>query len=178
MRSSPSRHQHDAASAQEQERLFFETLGRTIGQWQLVEMQLFRVYAHLIQSRDTSVASAGFHSINGFKIRLDVVDAAAQVALARQPSLARWTTLYNQTIKRSKRRNLLVHYVVIYDVSLPPSRRGPALQPSIFDVTRDTLTGSARLDISRIRIIGAGFTRLSDALREFADTLPVLASSP
>jgi len=44
----------------EQERLFFEAVGRAFGQWQHVEMQLFRVYVRLVRPNNAEVASAAF----------------------------------------------------------------------------------------------------------------------
>lgn len=56
---------------QEVEREFFEKLGRAFREWQLVEMQLFRVYARLVRCEEGAIAAAAFHAIPDFKIGLE-----------------------------------------------------------------------------------------------------------
>lgn len=163
---------------QEQQRLFFERLGHALGQWQLVEMQLFRVFARLMRCENAQVASAAFHSVISFATRLDMTEAAAKVGIADQAMFSRWHALHNRAVKRSKRRNLLAHFIVIYGVNAATvAEHGPFLQPSIFDVTRQPAPRDTRLDGARIKAIGASFERLSNDLRLFADSLPVPASS-
>ena len=121
------------ATVQDQERLFFEQLGRAIGKWQLVEMQLFRVYARLARCESAEVASAAFHSIIGFRVRLEMTDAAAQTALTGE-RLSSWDSLRNRTNRQSKRRNLLAHFVVTYGVNRPTlPEHGPFLQASALE---------------------------------------------
>jgi hypothetical protein len=165
---------------QEQERIFFENLGRALGKWQLVEMQLFRVYARLIRCENAEVASAAFHSIVNFRTRLGMTDAAARVALADSPLLGRWNALRNRASKRSRRRNLLAHFVVVYGLDTAPTSTdffGPFLEPSIFDVEERKIVPKLRLDVKNIKAESLLFTRLENDLRFFADSLPELASS-
>jgi hypothetical protein len=164
-------------SIQEQQRLFFERLGRAVGNWQLVEMQLFRVYARLARCENADVASAAFHAIVGFRVRLDITDAAAQTALTGQ-TLAAWDALYRRTRRLSKRRNLLAHFVVVYGINKPTlPEHGPFLQPSVFDVTRRPKPTDKPIDASRIKAMGDSFTRLSNTFSSFADKLPAPVSS-
>jgi hypothetical protein len=94
----------------ERERLFFEAVGRAFGQWQHVEMQLFRVYARLVRPDNAEVASAAFHSVINFNVRLGMTNAAAHVALAGGSALALWNPLYNRAGRQAKRRNELAHF--------------------------------------------------------------------
>jgi hypothetical protein len=163
---------------QEGQQVFFEHLGRAIGNWQLVEMQLFRVYARLLRCENVEVASAAFHSIIGFRVRLEMTNAAAQVALTGT-LLDRWTSFYNRTARQSKRRNDLAHFVVIYRLGRPTiPEHGPFLEPSIFDVTRKPNPAHKPIDAARVRAMGDAFYRLSEDLILFANSLPGPPSWP
>jgi hypothetical protein len=162
----------------EQERAFFEVVGRAFGLWQHVEMQLFRVYARLIRPENAEVASAAFHSVVNFNTRLGMTNAAAQVALVGSVALSVWSPLHNRAGRRAKRRNELAHFAVVYGVNPPtPVEFGPFLQPSIFDVTERETARQKRIDTARIKDAGHSFTRLAEDLRAFADDLPELGSS-
>ena len=171
------RHNQSATALQEQESPFFEALGRAIGNWQLVEMELFRVYERLVRCENSGVASAAFHSIIGFRIRLDITDAAAEVAL-QEPLLSAWRTLSARTVRQSKRRNSLAHFVVVYGVNPPAmAAYGPFLRPSIFDVTRKPRAGDQPIDIQRIRRMGQAFDLLARSIQAFVTSLPEPPSS-
>ena len=162
----------------EQERTFFEAVGRAFGIWQHVEMQLFRIYARLVRPESAEVASAAFHSVINFNTRLGMTNAAAHVALADSLALAVWHPLYNRAGRLAKRRNELAHFAVVYGVNPPtPSEFGPFLQPSVFNVTERATARQKRIDANKIREAGNSFTRLADDLRAFADGLPELGSS-
>ncbi len=162
----------------EQERVFFEALGRAFGQWQHVEMQLFRVYARLIRPANAEVASAAFHSVINFNTRLGMTNAAAHLAVAGSAMLSTWNPLYNRAGRQAKRRNELAHFAVVYGVNPPTaSEFGPFLQPSVFNVTERQTAKEKRIDVNKIRDAGNSFTRLADDLRAFADGLPELGSS-
>lgn len=162
----------------EQERAFFEAVGRAFGLWQRVEMQLFRIYARLIRPDNAEVASAAFHSVVNFNTRLGMTNAAAHVALAGNSALSLWNPLHNRAGRQAKKRNELAHFTVVYGVNPPTSSEfGPFLQPSVFDVTERETARHKRLDAGRIRGAGNSFTRLADDLRTFADGLPELGSS-
>jgi hypothetical protein len=78
-------------------------------------MALFRVFVHFSRS-PTYIASAIFHSVINFNIKLAMTDAAAQIALRHESALlAEWNNLQNQMGKRAKRRNELVHFMLMYD---------------------------------------------------------------
>jgi hypothetical protein len=157
----------------EQEWLFFEAVGRAFGQWQHVEMQLFRVYARLVKPNNAEVASAAFHSVTNFNVRLGMTNAAAHVALAGDPVFAIWNPLYNRPGRQAKGRNELAHFAVVYGVNPPiTSEFGPFLQPSIFNVAERETAKEKRIDANRIRDAGNSFTRLADDPRAFADGLP------
>ena len=162
----------------EQERAFFEAVGRAFGLWQHVEMQLFRIYARLIRPENAEVASAAFHSVVNFNTRLGMTNAAAHIVLTGSAALAVWNPLHNRAGRQAKRRNELAHFAVVYGVNPPTSAGfGPFLQPSVFDVTERETAKQKRIDANRIKDAGDSFTRLADDLRAFADGLPELGSS-
>jgi hypothetical protein len=169
--SSRQRRPPEATTIQEQQRLFFEQLGRAVGNWQLVEMQLFRVYARLLKCENVEVASAAFHSVIGLRIRLTMTHAAARVALTGN-DLSRWITLRNRIGRQSDKRNDLAHFIVIYGINRPTlPEHGPFLQPSLFDITRKPDPKNKPIDACRIRAMGAAFRRLSEDITSFANSL-------
>jgi hypothetical protein len=142
-----------------------------------VEMQLFRIYARLTRCETAEVASAAFHSIIGFRIRLEVTHAAARSALVGS-ALSSWNALHNRTNTASKKRNSLAHFVVVYGINRPTvAEHGPFLEPSPFDVIRKSQPTDKPIDTVRIKIMGTSFRRVAERLRSFADSLPTPASS-
>src|SRR5690349_12368122 len=110
----------------EHQQAFLETLGHAITQWQAVEMELFRIFARLVRCERYNTASAAFHSVVNFGTRLDMTHAAALVELGDSPLLKTWNSLYNRLYKRSKRRNHLAHFMLLYE----PAKTGE-LVPTI-----------------------------------------------
>ena len=97
-------------------------------------MQLFRVSTRLVKPSNAEVASAAFHSVINFNVRLGMTNAAAHVTLAGDPLLPIWNPLYNRAGRQAKRRSELAHFAVVYVVNPPiPSEFGLFLQPSIFN---------------------------------------------
>lgn len=163
----------------EHQKVFFENLGYAIGTWQHVEMQLFRIYSRLVRCENYYVASAAFHSIINFNARLGMTDAAASVAFASdEAALKRWVRLEDRCNKRSKMRNKLAHFIVMYGINKPISESGPFLTPSIYDVRGGPLAGRKQIDVNQLKAIARSFEKLADDLRLFADSLPAPAALP
>jgi hypothetical protein len=157
-----------------QRALCFQRLAEAVGGWQLVEMQLFRIYAWLARCENAAVSSAAFRSIINFRARLTMVDAAAAVALADDTLKARWEDLHKRIKGLSKRRNVLVHFVVVYGFNKPASESGPYLQPNIYDIRAQP----HRLDHSKIAALAVSFEAPSRETAEFVNSLPARSPSP
>ncbi len=164
-------------TAREQQLEFMETLAAAITQWQPVEMSLFGVFSALLGPAHYAIASAAFHAIINFNTRLAVVDAAAHVALAGKPELAEWTTLHNRMNKRSKKRNELVHFMILWQDGEEGEETPIALlRPSIFDINADP---NRAYDVKQIGEIRASFGVLAHDLGQFAGRLRIApAPSP
>ncbi|HWA12882.1 MAG TPA: hypothetical protein VHA15_07305 [Burkholderiales bacterium] len=111
---------------------FLEVLAMAITGWQFIELNLLLIYCYLINNRDGRATAAAFQSVVNFNIRLNMTDAAAQVALENHKLLPEWNHLHSKLGKRSKKRNDLVHFMALpKDFSDDPEM---ILRSSIFDV--------------------------------------------
>src|SRR5438270_620164 len=119
----------------ERQQAFMETLANAITQWQHVEMELFQIFAALVKSEDGKnypAVSAAFHSVVNFNTRLAMTHAAACSVLTGGELFAIWLALHKRMSKRVKKRNALVHFMLMGDAT-----KGDIvwhLQPSIYDI--------------------------------------------
>lgn len=154
----------------EHQQAFHEALAIAITQWQNVEAELFRTFAALVRSERYATISAVFHCIINFNTRLAMTDAAAHVALASTPFLDKWNNLHNRLGKRAKRRNELVHFMLVYEAA-EPENMVPQLQPSIFDVGRGGALPNKKYRLEEIGEFTRLFVSLGQDLHEFATAL-------
>lgn len=97
----------------EHQQKFYESLALAITQWQYVESGLFGVFCALTKIPNRTIASAVFFSPLSFSIKLKMVDSAAQFALMDSPLLKEWNKIHVQASKRARKRNELVHFMVM-----------------------------------------------------------------
>lgn len=163
---------------QEAEREFFEKLGRAFREWQLVEMQLFRVYARLVRCEEGAIAAAAFHAITGFQNRLRATNAAAMTANALGTSsvdLVEWKRLHKLAVDQSETRNHYAHWTVYFRVNAIAPPFGPFLGRSYYDPKHKSGEQHEVEDLVRS---AESFELLADAMRIFANSLPVPPGSP
>ena len=147
-----------------------EALATAITQWQHVEMELYQIFERLLQCPKAEVTSGAFHAVINFSTRLGMTHAAAHIALRGTPHLATWKNLHNRMTRRVKRRNELVHFILLHDARDP--KRGPVskLQPSIFDVNARS-KGPKEYTCKDIIEISLSFGQLAKDLWDFRETV-------
>ena len=145
---------------------FYETLALAITQWQHIELELYRIFLWCIHPEDPYVASAAFHTVINFNTRLQMTDAAAQIALDEDSELPSWEALRDSAAERSRRRNELVHFMTFHDAT--KERMRFRLVPSIFNVKAAGTKEYVTEDIERFR---RDFGMLSQEMHEFANAL-------
>jgi hypothetical protein len=119
------------STLEEEHERFYAALGKAITQWQHVEDALSRLYCGVFVVDDFWPASATYHTILAFEIRLEMVNAVLRTACG--PSFIQlWNPLYNKASRRAKRRNQLAHFSLLVDASKRPGYR-LHLQPSLYD---------------------------------------------
>jgi hypothetical protein len=165
-----------AMTPREHQQAFLETLASAITQWQAVEIELFFIFSKLLRAENNSVASAAFHSVINFNTRLAMTHAAAQIALANNPALGAWNGLHGRCAKRAKRRNNLVHFMLLHDATRADGSITMRLQPSIFDARAAQNKHKRTYEMKHIEAIRSSFGLLSQDLHCFARALPAPAS--
>jgi hypothetical protein len=165
---------------QEAEREFFEKLGRAFREWQLVEMQLFRVYARLVRCEEGAIAADAFHAITGFRYRLRATNAAAMTANALgtrdySVDLVEWKRLKKRAVDLSKTRNHFAHWTVYFRVNAIAPPFGPFLGRSYYDPKHKS---GEQHEVDDLVRSAESFELLADAMRIFANSLPVPLGSP
>jgi len=119
---------------EEEQAEFYQALGRAVSQWAHVEHALFEVFCRLLHCPQWTLSSAAFHAIVGFRARLDMTDAAAQVALTDVTLRRKWKDITKALRDSSgKRRNRLVHWSVVTDVNAAPGKR-VYLRPALLNI--------------------------------------------
>ena len=156
----PTQHEH----------AFMGALAGAITQWQIVELELYRVFSLLIRCEKPEVGSAVFHSFANFDMRLGMTHAAALIELKGCPLFGRWVDLHNRMRKRARRRDELAHFMLRHCVH----KSGElffALEPSIFDATGDVVRKIPRYSLRFIEAIERSFGGLSEDVHSFTETL-------
>jgi len=126
-------------SSKEEERQFFEAVGRVISEWRFLEDNLEAVFDALVDSSHRGLPSVIYYSVNSFPIRLKIIDALLKYRFgqtnkqAKQPlRLREWTNLRRRIGKLETVRNAIAHSLVH---TFPSNRSGRRthIRPSIFD---------------------------------------------
>ena len=128
----------------EKERMkFYSALGEAIAEWSMVEYSLFDLYvlslSVKIESKNFFPISASYHSISGFRARLNMVDNAIISVDRDEKLLKKWTTLKSRISKKATRRNHLAHYMPLVDIPINEPRKWFYLSPPIND-TRQSVS--------------------------------------
>lgn len=96
---------------------FYSHFGASIAAWQFVESQLFFTFSRAVSTENIAPLVAAFHVPAGFRVRLDMTNAAVKNAGLPAEKIAEWEKLYERAIKRAKKRNELAHSVICYKPS-------------------------------------------------------------
>lgn len=159
----------------EQAKSFFESLGRAVGQFSIVEHQLFGIFNRLISAHDGQTASAAFYSVINLNSRIDMVHAVAQQRLDDSELLSEWKNLRSRLKSLARTRNSIVHWSVV--VHAPTGEW--LLTPSFLDANKDHQFGQPefQLDWERLNEAQNDFHDLAMDMEAFKDRLPPLRNS-
>ena len=95
--------------------LFMSAVGEAVAMWQLVEIAVIFLFLDAVKGTDKRATSAAFHSIAGFRNRLDMTDAALRQVIKEPSEIEEWEKTYKRLLKKSRRRNAIAHSVVGFD---------------------------------------------------------------
>jgi hypothetical protein len=99
------------------ERTLLLYLGLAVTSWQHVEEELCSVLIH-VRGEDTRNATlAEYRSLDGAKLRLDMVNDEIRKLISEDTALAEWKKLYNRVNRQRQIRNKLVHFKVVFDAT-------------------------------------------------------------
>jgi hypothetical protein len=112
---------------------FMKTYAQALLTWQVVEQNIFFIFSHVVRSNaQYPVVSALYHTVINFNARLEMVDAAMQIAYQGNPKLDEWRSLVMELTGCVKFRNKLAHSTLI--VHKNREIKTLRLAPSAFDV--------------------------------------------
>lgn len=153
-------------SLEEEETQVFYLVGAAITRWSYFEARLSSIFAmcmgpsygtspHGIQMFDPSPSQAVFYSVDNFRSKLAMVDAALRTRFQHMAEtdeiLAAWTRLHTKARKLSLKRNRLAHWNVIKFDKEKPGRRVrlvPGLNsPSYQDYAFGTKVAPSKRDL-------------------------------
>ena len=107
-----------------EERLaFYSEIGRTVTQWATVEFALAQIVSGAYTAKDAALATAGFHSIENFRSKLQHVDSILAQRGLTASQKAKWDALFRRCESAAKKRNALAHRWVLNVISAKPGRR-------------------------------------------------------
>ncbi len=173
----------------------FALVGRAISQWSLVELSLCNIFTVCVTScpsrstpdggfvsfLDGDVPSAIFYSIENFRSKLGLVDAALRARVSENARWAEairneWAKLFEKTRKSSLKRNMLAHWTVT--PALPDDEEGihpsqlmpPYGSPAWWKETGLNPDGKAK-SAKEIEDCLHSFSLIDEKLRQFHRTL-------
>ena len=112
---------------------FMKTYAQALLTWQVVEQNIFFIFSHVVRSNaQYPVVSALYHTVINFNARLEMVDAAMQIAYQGNPKLDEWRSLLMELTGCVKFRNKLAHSTLFIHKSKEINTL--RLAPSAFDV--------------------------------------------
>jgi hypothetical protein len=168
----------------EQTEQMFALIGKAITNWSFVEEQLchvFEICAGPVSTRPDgghwfldSVPSAVFYSVENFRGKLSLIDAALNARAAgpwdwAQEIRADWARLRDKARKLSLKRNKLAHWTVLpgydYEGTIPPRLVPPIGSPNYYRATG--LSGKLTLQLQHLSHLNHAFFLLQQKIRDF-----------
>jgi len=162
-------HGGDPEKALRQQRAFYESIGRAIGQWAFVEDNIWHTYRVIIEPKDWASAASAFHAVINQNSRLDMIQAAISTSRRYQHRADDWILLRKKIRKLAKRRARLAHWTPVQVGDPDEDSGGPIfLQPPSYDFTkRNEDGGTEKIYTKQIIQWSSGFTRLGMAVDGF-----------
>lgn len=177
-------------NSQEATEQMFALVGRAITQWSFVEERLcsiFQICTSTVSARpeggieflDGYIPMSVFYSVENFRSKLGMVDAAISSSLASAGDWSdeiriEWDKLRRRTHRLSRKRNKLAHWTVLpafTDEKLYPARLVPPIgSPGYYRAT-GTRPDKDTLKPVHLQHLELAFHLLSQKLQEFAFVL-------
>ncbi|HLZ65688.1 MAG TPA: hypothetical protein VKQ29_05620 [Aliidongia sp.] len=154
---------------EEETQRFFYALGWAISRWSKVEDLLAFLFAFLTSGNAHShAAKAAYYAAINFNVKLEMTQCASVWALDSQFK-DEWKTLHNRIGRKSKRRNILVHYVAVRTEPVPSDGCHIHLTPSLGDVNAlaEYTSSPPTLNFKEIEEVGDVFEALAAELGRF-----------
>jgi hypothetical protein len=145
-----------------------EAVGSALAMWSLLERSLNGLFCNLSGLQSYAIAEAIMSTMVSFRGRLEIIDNIFLVEPQPQKIADKWVNLRNRLLKRSKERNGLAHFSLVYHGSNAPGDGyavAPLFNPHIAAARGEPLL----LTASEIAQIEQRFLDLSGELGEFSD---------
>ena len=135
------------APTKEQLTAFYAAFGAAVATWQRVEVFVYLLFAHIIQSAHERPLSAAYHQVMNFSTRLSMLDEAVAARYAgnpeTQPTAEAWEQISTRISRKSKSRNKIAHYVLYFDPTMRNKERQMFISVSAVHPDRDNINNSA-----------------------------------
>lgn len=106
-------HDGDPAAALQEQREFYELLGRAISQWSVVEDGVYHTFRVVIDPKNWVSMAAAFHSIVNLGTKSDMIEAAIKTSRQHKQYLEEWKKLRRKLRKFSGKRARLAHWSAV-----------------------------------------------------------------
>lgn len=93
---------------------FYIAYGEAMAAWSSVEQNLFAVFHFHTAPREYAVGPGIYWTLQGFRARLDVTDAAVAASGRQTEQLEEWKKISTRIRSKSSSRNKLAHYAPCY----------------------------------------------------------------
>lgn len=142
--------------------MFYTVYGECFSGWSGVEFNLLAIYIFLMNSSDYDAASAAFYSTNGFRAKLDMVNAVViNSKRVNSDDLKMWKKTFEECSKKSRRRNELAHNAVFF------GRLSESDQRKIFVADPRSPARGSRLHLHDLVKIRESFVVLREEMLSF-----------
>jgi hypothetical protein len=144
-----------------------QAVGSALAQWSQIERALNLILFNLAGLKSYAIAEAIMASMVSFRGRLEIIDNILIVDPRAPEVLSEWTNLRKRVLKRSKERNNLAHFTLVFHGSNAPGDGyavAPMFNPHLSAIQRDTLLYNA----SEIAQIEQRFLQLAGEMQEFS----------
>lgn len=161
-------HDADSAQASDEQRTFYEVLGRAVARWAFVEQGIYHIYRRITGPMDWPAAAAGFHAIADTDTRLEVISASVAASVVNASLVDEWAGLRAKIHENAARRAKLGSWIVAHDPDAQDEGAIVGLEAPLHDIAGKRENGEReKIHADRIAEWTAGFSELADDLDRF-----------
>jgi hypothetical protein len=125
-------------------------LGEAFSSWQLVENFLAVIFLAATRPENKKAGLAAFHEVVGFRVRSEMVTAALKQTISKECDKDDWDDVARFVGRKSGRRNVLAHSIVVFDHKVKDPKRQVFLIDGLFDPAKNPMGLDAVRDMPRI----------------------------